>query len=291
MEECFSFSYIFRVVRLLLKYPSAVLGLTNGFENVAANINETRKKRYVNNPVLERKVNGYYISLNPEDTDSISPAIGIDGLYEPEETELLRKIVRRGDVVVDVGANVGWYTLLSAHLVENTGKVIAFEPEPSSFSLLYKSIVKNNFQNILLFNRCVSNTGGPRKLWVSKGNLGSHSIARSTGEEAVDTEAVTLDACLSDLKINAVNLLKIDVEGAEPQVFEGALHYLLGSKIKNIFLEWNHEAWQGKEALLKQVLEKYAFYRIVRSPFLIKKIEENPFALKGNLNLYLKLVE
>jgi FkbM family methyltransferase len=228
--------------------------------------------------------------LNPEDRNGISPTIGVVGLYEPEETELLRKIIRKGAVVVDVGANIGWYTLLSAHLAGETGKIVAFEPEPSAFSLLSKSVKRNGFENVFLFNNCVSDMEGTRKLWLSKGNLGGHSIVRRASEESVDVEAVTLDTCLSKLEIQIVDLLKIDVEGAEPEVLEGALNYLLSSKIRNIFLEWNCWAWANKEELLQKLLRKYTVYQIIHSPFLIKKRTEHPLTLTRQVNSYLKLI-
>jgi FkbM family methyltransferase len=291
MQNTFSFSYIFKVARLFLRYPKALFTLANGPESVGSYINEIRKKRYAKNPIWEKRVYNYLIFLNPEDRDFISPAIGVDGLYEPEETELLRKIVRKGAVVVDVGANIGWYTLLSAHLAGKTGKIVAFEPEPSSFSLLKQSVKRNGFDNVFLFNNCVSNIEGERKLWLSKGNLGRHSIVSSAGTEAIDVEAVTLDICLSKLEIQIVDLLKIDVEGVEPEVLEGALNYLLSSKIKNIFLEWNCKAWANKEELLQKLLRKYTVYQIMRSPFLIKKQAEHSLTLTQSANLYLKLIE
>lgn len=291
MKNTFSLSYTFKAARLFLRYPKALFRLANGAESLGSYINEIRQKRYANNPISEKRVYGYLILINPKDRGPASPAIGVDGLYEPEETELLRKIVRKGAVVVDVGANIGWYTLLSAHLAGKTGKIVAFEPEPSNFSLLNESVKRNGFDNVFLFNNCVSNMEGTRKLWLNKGNLGGHSIVWRTSEEAVDVEAVTLDSCLSKLEIQIVDLLKIDAEGAEPEVLEGALNYLLSSKIKNIVLEWNCKEWTNKEELLQKLLRKYTVYQIIHSPFLIKKQVEHPSTLTRQTNLYLKLIE
>ena len=62
------------------------------------------------------------------------------GIWEPFETKIVKKLVQRGDVAVDIGANIGYYTLLFSRLVKLSGKVFAFEPEPANFSLLKKNI-------------------------------------------------------------------------------------------------------------------------------------------------------
>ena len=170
MKNTFSLSYVFKVARLFLRYPKTLFILAKGTGSVESYLSEINIKRYAKNPVSEKRINNYVILLNPEDRNGVSPVIGVNGFYEPEETELLRKIVRKGAVVVDVGANIGWYTLLSAHLAGENGKIIAFEPEPSSFSLLSKSVKRNGFKNVFLFNNCVSNMKGIRTLWFCKGN-------------------------------------------------------------------------------------------------------------------------
>ena len=250
------------------------------------------KKKYALNPISEKRVYNYLIFLNPEDKCGVSPTIGVFGWYEQEETELFRKIVRKGAVVVDVGSNIGWYTLLSAHLAGETGKIIAFEPDPSSFSFLSRSLERNGFNNVSLFNYSVSNMEGMRTLWLAKGNLGAHSIVSAHAcDEAIDVKSVTLDTCLSKLEVSVVDLLKIDVEGAEPEVLEGAINYLMSSKIKNIFLEWNCKVWANKEELLQILLRKYEVYQIIHSPFLIKKLSYQSLTRTPQLNLYLKLIE
>jgi FkbM family methyltransferase len=289
MTRIFSFSYIIKAARVFLSYPKAILKAAKSSESAAVYIYKQRQQKYANNPVIEKRVANYFIHINPEDSDVISPSIGVDAWYEPEETELLKKIVKKGAVVVDVGANVGWYTLLSAHIVGKNGRVIAFEPEPSSFSLLTQSIRRNNFTNIQAFDKCVSNTEGPRKLYLTVGNLGGHSIVRKIGQHSIDVTAVTLDKFLPSLDITHIDLLKIDAEGAESEVIEGAHQYLSNSKVKNIFLEWNADSWTNREKLLQTILSKYTIYQIIRSPFLIKKQSTDFLRHTARADLYLEL--
>jgi FkbM family methyltransferase len=291
-KPMFSLSYLFKVAKKIIRYPKSLFRAVYGWENVGGYIFERTKREYANNPVSEKKVNGYFIFINPEDRIVISPSIGVHGnYYETAETELLKKIVKKGDIVVDVGANIGWYTLLSAHLTGKNGKVVAFEPEPTNYALLKKSIEKNAFENVLPFNCCASNITGTQTLWLDKENLGANSTVKKISEEAINVEAVTLDSALSKLEIQTVDLLKVDVEGAEPEVFEGAQEYLLTRKIRNIFLEWNGKAWATHEKLLQKLLEYYDIFQIISSPFLVKKHPKSFLYHCQSADLYLKLRE
>ncbi|MFB3888001.1 MAG: FkbM family methyltransferase [Candidatus Bathyarchaeia archaeon] len=291
MFEFFSFPYIFKAARVFLSYPRAILKLARGSENAAVYIYEQRKLRYSRNPVSFRRVNGYVVYIDPADNWVISPSIGVDGWYEPEETELFKKIVRKDATVVDVGANVGWYTLLAAHLVGEKGRVLSFEPESRTFSLMKRSIAESDFGNIQAFDKGVSNVEGRRRLWLTTGNLGAHSIVRKANGAVVDVDVVTLDRFLPSLGVDRVDVLKVDVEGAEPEVLEGAREYLENSRVRNLLLEWNAEAWTDRKQLLEILLKRYVPYRIVRSPFLVKQASKNYLAETPNANLYLKLAE
>ena len=82
-------------------------------------------------------------------------------LYEPDISSLFLNVIRKGDTVVDVGANVGFFTLLSAVLVGSTGKIIAFEPDENNYNRLNTSIMLNSFSHITVVRKPVSNKIGP----------------------------------------------------------------------------------------------------------------------------------
>ena len=84
--------------------------------------------------------------LDSEDFSFLS----ITSEYEGNETELVKREIKEGDLVIDVGANIGYYTLIFAKLVGEKGKVYAFEPEPRSFKLLKKNVEENKYQNIMM---------------------------------------------------------------------------------------------------------------------------------------------
>ena len=133
--------------------------------------------------------------LNTEDT-GLSPSLLIRRIYEPYETELFKKLIKSGMVVVDIGANIGYYTLLAAKLVGNNGRVYAFEPEPTNYRFLIKNIELNRYKNIKLIQKAVSDKHGKARIFLDKHNLGMHSLAEANIQEKagfMEVEMVTLD--------------------------------------------------------------------------------------------------
>jgi FkbM family methyltransferase len=144
------------------------------------------------------------------------------GFYEKYETALFKRLVKKGMAVVDVGANVGYYTLLAAHLVGDEGKVFAFEPDPYNFDLLCKNIELNGFRNVIPVRKAVSCKSGKRKFFLDKNNLGGHSLSEAnvrTGA-SITVEATSLDDYFKNTDYK-VDVIKMDVQGLEMEVLEG----------------------------------------------------------------------
>jgi FkbM family methyltransferase len=286
----FSLAYLCKASLMLLRYPLASTKIFEGSKSVADHIDESRRKRWAKSQITEKHIYGFWIELNKNDHNGVSPSIAIDGWYEPEQTELLRKILKKNMVFIDVGANIGWYTLLATSIIGPGGTAIAFEPEPVSLSLLKKSIKRNEFKNINLFNQCVSSDNDKKTLWIATGNCGGHSIMRpSVGSSSISVPSITLDFALENLKIKNVDILKIDAEGAEPEIIKGAHKCLKQRMIQNIFLEYSSSTWQHDKDLFLEFVEPFEVYKYIRSPLLIKKtLKESLFAVEPT-NLYLQL--
>jgi FkbM family methyltransferase len=144
--------------------------------------------------------------------------------YEKGTTRLFKELLKPGMVVIDVGAHVGFFTLLAARQVGPMGKVYAFEPEPSNHALLLRNIELNGYANILAVREAVFSNSGPANLFLSALDSGSHSIHAAGARGVTGTarvEAITLDAFLDGEGWPQVDLVKIDVEGAEVAVLEG----------------------------------------------------------------------
>lgn len=114
----FSLSYLLKASAIFLRYPSAIPRLFWGSNNASDHINMLRQQRWIKSKIARRYLYGFYIELNKNDDTGVAPSISIDGWYEPEQTELLRKILKKKMVVVDIGANIGWYTLFRRKLWE-----------------------------------------------------------------------------------------------------------------------------------------------------------------------------
>ena len=139
--------------------------------------------------------------------------------------------------MLDLGANIGYYTLQFAKLAGKTGHVIAFEPDPISFAILQKNIEANGYTSVTLVQRAVSNTAGILRLYCSALNRGDNRIFNSyDGRPSVYVEVVRLDDHLRDL--DHVNLIKMDIQGAEGAALEGMIALVERSPEVKIFSEF-----------------------------------------------------
>lgn len=143
---------------------------------------------------------------------------------EAVERELILKLVSHCKVVVDVGANIGWYTINLGKL-KNVEKVFAFEPIPYTFEYLKRHVSLNEVSKAEIFNCGLSNEVGQREFFWTTEETGSSSMANIRERSAIDVvkcELDTLDNFMKDRNIS-VDFLKIDVEGAELFVLQGAI--------------------------------------------------------------------
>lgn len=183
------------------------------------------------------QVHGLTFYLNAAD-ECLTYYILEDGTWEPEETRLVLERLRPGDTVIDVGANIGWYTVLASRVVGEDGLVIAFEPDPTNFALLQRNIEANDCRNVRLEQRALSNEPGSITLFLHERNQGMHSVLRSDEtKHSVEIEAVRLDDYLRDVSRH-IDFVKIDVEGAEGMVLEGMHATLKSNPHMNILLEF-----------------------------------------------------
>ncbi|HVM18185.1 MAG TPA: FkbM family methyltransferase [Gaiellaceae bacterium] len=158
------------------------------------------------------------------------------GVYEPTMTRLIEERVRAGDVVVDVGANIGYHTLLFARLVGPEGRVVAFEPDEENFAVLAENVRANGYANVELVRAAVADRSGTVALRRSSDNSGDHRIFAADEErETVEVPCVTLDEHLGDAV--RVDVVKVDVQGAEAAVLRGMRGVLARSPVRAILTE------------------------------------------------------
>jgi FkbM family methyltransferase len=149
--------------------------------------------------------------------DFIGKKIILYGRWEPNISHVIESLLHPGDVVADVGANIGYDTLLAAKMVGSSGSVIAIEASPSTFSKLNRNVQINNLGNVRTVNAAVLGHRGEIEIYITdKDNIGASTTVKVDGSEYEATVACdVLDAFLNPEELKRLSLIKIDVEGAE----------------------------------------------------------------------------
>ncbi len=157
-------------------------------------------------------VYGSMLELDPGDSLYLG-----SHLYEPYESHLLMGLLRPGDIAVDVGAMIGYYTVIFAKHVGSDGRVHAFEPDPDNHALLRRNVELNGYGHVTCHEAAVGAERDRGRLWRAPENRGDNHVFPTRGREAVDIDIVALD----DVLDGPVNLVKIDVQGFEAKVLDG----------------------------------------------------------------------
>jgi FkbM family methyltransferase len=154
----------------------------------------------------------------------ISARISRKGAWEPFLSEILLQHLAKGSSLIDVGANIGWYTALGGIRVGPEGHVLAFEPDLVNGALLKHNVQLNNLENVSVFDCGLSSNKGVANLLKSMDNLGDHRLVPDASSESVEIKIETLDSILDRRPhlLKAIKVLKVDVQGAEYAVFLGA---------------------------------------------------------------------
>ncbi|HKZ94900.1 MAG TPA: FkbM family methyltransferase [Candidatus Bathyarchaeia archaeon] len=142
------------------------------------------------------------------------------GVYEKELTLLFMRLAKNGMNIVDLGAHVGYYTVLASRLVGPKGKVYAFEPDPFNMDYLLKNIKRNDCSNVIAVRKAVSNRTGLAYFSVDPYHGQSH-LSTIASENSVMVQTVRLDSFLKDEEWPRIDLIKADIEGGERAAIEG----------------------------------------------------------------------
>jgi FkbM family methyltransferase len=175
--------------------------------------------------------------------DGIAREVCFVGRYGPQETRLLRALLRPDMTVVDVGANWGYFTLLAASLIGPRGRVVAMEPEPRLFQLLDENVRLNDLSHVTACPAAAtdrSNVTLPLRIFdETSGNWGVSSIASGAAGEMRAVEGRSLDELTMALGLGRIDLVKIDVEGHELAVLAGMAAGLAANRYRRLIVEWH----------------------------------------------------
>jgi FkbM family methyltransferase len=184
------------------------------------------------------------------------------GVMEPGLTKYFCTLVKPGTVVVDVGANVGIYTLLAAKLLEGTGKIYSFEPTPRIYEILRDNVQVNSFLElgiVQLHQVAVTDRSGKARLSIFNNDSGHNTLFRDgKADDEIDVATTSLDEILATQE--RVDIVKIDAEGAEPLIVRGMQQVIKRNPKIRILLEFApvHLKRAGSSPL--EVLDEFASF-------------------------------
>ena len=195
----------------------------------------------------EVELDGQTFKVDPRDF-GVTLELHSTGTYEPFTRGLCLESLEPGMVFLDIGAHVGLYSLPASKRVGHQGRVIAFEPHPSNRSLLMENIDRNHVENVTVVPAAVSDEPGQMHLQVSTFNPGDHRLyrERSSGVQTVETAVVSVDSWLESAGMETVDMIKMDVQGAEANVLAGMRRTLASSRRLKMIIEYT--PWMLRES-------------------------------------------
>jgi FkbM family methyltransferase len=183
------------------------------------------------------------------------------------------RIVRPGDTVLDIGANLGIVTLWLSKLVGKRGRVYAFEPNPELYEVLEKTIHRNQAMNVRPYAIALGARADQMELRIRGGNSGSGSLVMNDGLAGCKVYSVpvrSLDEIAIEQKMEAIRLIKIDVEGFEAEVFRGGSEVLNRIRPQAVLFEFiqNGEGRLSGQPVFQMLQESgYGFFAIPKCRF------------------------
>ncbi len=160
----------------------------------------------------------------------ISTKLRKDRCWEPYETELTLKHLRSGEVYVDVGANIGYYTLVAAQRVGLQGKVISYEPDPDNFALLKFNVDLNHLPQVKFFPYALYDKNTEGKLFLSADNFGDHRIYAASDVRNSRPISLVHGGEHVSQQTDRIDFLKIDTQGAEFFVVNGLKQLIMKNR-------------------------------------------------------------
>ncbi len=191
-----------------------------------------------------REIVGNKMFLDLKDP-GISSDLLRDGIREPFLTEAIQKEIRVGDVIVDIGANIGYYALQEAMIVGDSGKVYAIEPVPENVDLLKKNIELNNYSNIEVFQLAVGGVNQTNYVYITDCRNTASMIKTQASIDKVTVEVTTLDEFLKNKP--RPNLIRMDVEGYEVEIVKGMRGLLKSNMPLKLIVELHPTYYVTKE--------------------------------------------
>jgi FkbM family methyltransferase len=197
---------------------------------------------------------GLRMQVDPR--DPMGEAIYLYGCYDYPVTKLVEALIAPGMVIFDVGANAGFFSLLASTRCQ---QVYAFEPLPSNLRRIRRNIEINRLRNVSVVQKAVGDRQGTATLYVPESdNSGLASLTHMAGAESIEVPVITLDGYVRSQGLRGVDVMKIDIEGAEVMAFEGARELLSRGDAPDVIFE----AHPGSDAAKWLEARGYSIYEL-----------------------------
>ena len=203
--------------------------------------------------ICYKKIDGQIFHFKLSDKYYLEPFL-IDQLYEPGTTNFLKTILKKGMNVINIGANVGYFTLLAAREVGPQGKVFAFEPFPQTVEILKKNVNSNCYKNIKIIPKAVSDKSEPSYLSLKSDSAHNFVTSSNSEYDSIEIDMTTIDDYFDeDIKID---LLLMDAEGYESKILDGMQNTLKKNPKMKIITEYNPYTLELAGTLGESFLDK-----------------------------------
>lgn len=245
------------------------------------------------NIALCRILTCYKIYVDTRDT-SVSPHIIMDGFWESWLSQTLAKLIKPGDICIDIGANFGYYSVLMSALAGTKGQTVAIEPNPHLCRLLRLTAGVNG-PGFGVAEVALSNTTGKIPLHIPESSFGDASILQRTDRpiqksKKVKVEVIRFDELAKRMNLEKVNVIKMDVEGLEPLVFEGMQETIENNPGLKLFIEYSPFLYSNPQQFTKYLFSRFQVHRIrdiENMELLDESAIEELVSLKSHHDLYL----
>lgn len=235
------------------------------------------KKNYV--PIW-----GYKLYINPMDT-VVSATLAKTGTWEPFVSKQFIQIAKKARTIVDVGGNIGYFTLLGAACSKSSSNIFVFEPDVVNFQSLTKTVKENKLENVTCEKVAIAQNSGKISLFISPDNLGDHRTFDSgDNRETEVVRVVSLDDYFNEYP-HEIDLLKIDIQGYEHFAIMGAKKLFQKKRIKVILSElWPYGLqiagcnWRNYLKLLEQ--SGFSLWEVNEEEQLIRRLNKRKIADK-----------
>jgi len=212
-------------------------------------------------------IHGVRLLIDPAKDKGVELALFLQGTYEEGTVHFLQQALKPGDTFLDIGANIGWMTLVGARAVGQEGRVIAIEANPHTLPILQHNVELNQANCVEIYGVAVSDEPGTARLFENwKVNRGGASLLSQDDTPGIEVQVETLDRLFDPETPLAV--VKIDVEGLEPQVLKGGSHWFAKQQPIFIFeistLRENEKGAAGSDVM--QVIQQFGDYQFWKHP-------------------------